>query len=185
MTWLSLVWVGNWQLIGLTFFESLYFWYSHIQLQSEKYKGFSAVAYLSLPESHWRLSTLQLIKHELSWLLGTEEKNWWFSTLCQRSLLIGEVEYGGILLFPSLGTFPKILVKEIHTKSLSVCPVASNFCIFNLAVISFKIIVVLNSYWNNFKYFMSLDFRIVRKTTSHKCLLAALWRIRLCFKHSF
>lgn len=93
------------------------------------------MAYLSLPKSHWRLSTLQLIKHELSWLLGTEEKSWWFSTLCQRALSIWEVEHGGVLLFPSLGTFLKILVKEIHIESLSICLVASHSFIFNLAVI--------------------------------------------------
>lgn len=32
------------------------------------------MAQLSLPESYQRLSTVQLNKHKLPWLLGTEEK---------------------------------------------------------------------------------------------------------------
>lgn len=58
-------------------------------------------------------------------------------SLCQRPLLSGELEYGGLLLLPSLGTFPDILVKEVHTESLSICPVASYFSIFSLADIIF------------------------------------------------
>lgn len=137
------------------------------------------MAYLSLPESHWRLNALQLNKHEVSWLLGTEEKSWWFSTVCHRSLLIWEVEYGGLLLFPSLGTFPKILVKEIRIESPSICPVASNFCIFNLAVKFFKLVVVL-------KLISTIScLQIVRKTTFHKLLLSAWWRIGLCLSTQF
>lgn len=56
---------------------------------------------------------------------------------CQRSLLSGGIEYRGLLLLPSLGTFPDILVKEICTESLSSCPVASYFSTFNLADIIF------------------------------------------------